>query len=85
MEEIVKELDQVEEVDETTGQGKQEAIKDGVVIYQTEEGRLGYQYIGEPTLKDVTYYLRLLEELTDDLWKAELYQPKEEKQVDADA
>ena len=64
-----------------------EKVKDGVVIYQTEAGALGYNFIGEPTIKDVTYYLRLLEEITNDLWKAELASGRhaQKGQVDVDA
>ena len=64
-----------------------EKVKDGVVIYQTEAGALGYNFIGEPTIKDVTYYLRLLEEITNDLWKAELASGRhtQEGQVDVNA
>ena len=84
-----KKFEEVEEVKEDAVQeeGTKEKVEDGVVIYQTEAGALGYNFIGEPTIKDVTYYLRLLEEITNDLWKAELSSDRhiQEGQVDVDA
>lgn len=82
-------FEEVEEVKEDVVQeeGTEEKVADGVVIYQTEAGALGYNFIGEPTIKDVTYYLRLLEELTNDLWKVELASGRhtQEGQVDVNA
>ena len=84
-----RKLEEVEEVKEDVVQeeGTDEKVSDGVVIYQTEAGALGYNFIGEPTIKDVTYYLRLLEEITNDLWKAELASGRhaQKGQVDVDA
>ena len=84
-----RKLEEVEEVKENAVQeeGTEEKVSDGVVIYQTEAGALGYNFIGEPTIKDVTYYLRLLEEITNDLWKAELASGRhaQKGQVDVDA
>ena len=82
-------FEEVEEVNEDAVQEEstEEKVADGVVIYQTEAGALGYNFIGEPTIKDVTYYLRLLEEITNDLWKAELASGRhaQKGQVDVDA
>ena len=82
-------FEEVEEVKEDAVQeeSSKEKVEDGVVIYQTEAGALGYNFIGEPTIKDVTYYLRLLEEVTNDLWKAELASGNHNQkgQVDVDA
>ena len=81
-----EEVDEVKE-DAVQEESAKEKVKDGVVIYQTEAGALGYNFIGEPTIKDVTYYLRLLEEITNDLWKAELASGNHNQkgQVDVDA
>ena len=82
-------FEEAEEVKEDVVQEEStdEKVEDGVVIYQTETGGLGYNFIGEPTIKDVTYYLRLLEEITNDLWKAELASGRhtQEGQVDINA
>lgn len=84
-----RKFEEVEEVKEDASQEEstEAKVEDGVVIYQTEAGALGYNFIGEPTIKDVTYYLRLLEEITNDLWKAELASGRhtQEGQVDVDA
>lgn len=82
-------FEEVEELKEDAVQEEstEEKVNDGVVIYQTKDGSLGYNFIGEPTIKDVTYYLRLLEEITNDLWKAELASGRhtQEGQVDVGA
>ena len=82
-------FEEVEEVKEDAVQEEStdEKVKDGVVIYQTVAGASGYNFIGEPTIKDVTYYLRLLEEITNDLCKVELASGRhtQEGQVDVDA
>ena len=84
-----RKFEEVEEVKEEAVQeeGTKEEVEDGVVIYQTKTGALGYNFIGKPTIKDVTYYLRLLEEVTNDLWKAELASGKhtQKRQADVDA
>lgn len=87
MESEKREFEEVleEEVIETEKESELE-VKDGIVIYQTDTGSLGYNYLGNPTLKDVTYYLRLLEEITEDLWKNEFVSRDEsEGKVNLDA
>lgn len=48
-------------------------LKAGVLVFETVDGALRYQPIGELTTQRLTYLLRYMQKVEDNLWSGMLY------------